>query len=329
MKKLVLVITTIALVMTMAFGVSAKATIKVSKITSTTTKVKVTFPKKAKYKLLVKVNGKTEYKKKTKKKVKKVTIKIKKQKSGARVVFKATNLKTKKSYKKTVKVVGVAQKTSTSSTPKKVYNKDSKLNKLLEKYGTLNAPEVQQMIQDDLEKVRATGTSIERRAETGWYDYTVTTWGISIAKDVKYSFNVIENGGMIGYYENYYETDKTLNNGQFIYALSNIKIPINIPKGCKVYLNIKGHIDSKSYINTEDYLKYYDNQELYKYPTKDNYDVYLTNTDKYINDIGRYCEAREGCSTDNYFKVAIYRYVICATVYDADNNIVAYLTEYH
>ena len=118
MKKLVLVITTVALVMTMAFGVSAKSTIKVSKITSTTTKVKVTFPKKAKYKLLVKVNGKTEYKKKTKKKVKKVTIKIKKQKSGTRVVFKATNLKTKKSYKKTVKVVGVVQKTSTSSTPR-------------------------------------------------------------------------------------------------------------------------------------------------------------------------------------------------------------------
>ena len=113
MKKLVLAITTVTLVMTMAFSVSAKSTLNVSKITSTTTKVKVTFPKKAKYKLVVKVNGKTAYKKKIKKRVKKVTIKIKKQKSGARVVFKATNLKTKKSYKKTVKVVGVVKKTST------------------------------------------------------------------------------------------------------------------------------------------------------------------------------------------------------------------------
>lgn len=335
MKKLVLVITTVALIMTMAFSVSAGSKFKVSNIYSNTTKVKVKFPKKTKYKVIVKVKkpGTKKYKKlktvKTKK-VKSKIIKIKAQKKGSKVQFKATNLKTKKSYKKTLTVKGKTQEPN-----KYKYSEDETKTKsgtiqdsTLKTYTTLDTPEMQKQIADDIAFAKKTGEIVSYKiGDTGKY-FIYKDGSISIFNNIEDSFYQSDTPGakgcgMLGFKEYYFEPNKTLKNGQYIYGLDNNRHPINIPKGYKVYINIKGYIASMSYIGTEHYNNYYNNENLYVYPTKENYDLCLTSDDKYINDIGRYCEAREGDSQKDY-TVYIYRYVICATVYNQNGNLVAY-----
>lgn len=337
MKKLVLIALTVALTMVMAFSVSAGSKLKVSNIYSNTTKVKVKFPKKAKYKVVVKVKkpGTKKYKKlktvKTKK-VKSKVIKIKVQKKGSKVQFKATNLKTKKSYKKTLTVKGKTKEPNKYkySNGKKEETTGTVTDNNLKTYTTLDTPEMQKKIAEDREWAIKNQQSIDIINNHKMY-YSISKRGeLCIHNDIKYSFEPISNGGMLDTsYEDFYETNKTLKNGQFIYNLSNNRFRINIPKGCKVYLNIKGWIDTMRYgqLSLEEQKEYFNKYDpaMFIYPTKDNYDLCLTSDDKYISDIGYYCEAREGCSIKD-FNVYVMAQVICATVYDENNNLVAYDT---
>ena len=340
MKKLVLVLTTVTLVMVMVFCVSAKSKVKSVRIKGNPKKVTLKVGDKKTYKVKIRAaKGCKGFKVKTSnKKVVKVTkkknkITVKALKRGKAKVTVLSKKNTRKKYKL---IITVKAKNGTNylfdpegEEDKKI---GKKLNQLLDKHGTLDAPEIQQMIQDDIGIAKKTGYGVDRRKETGWYDYSVSDTYISISKDVKTSFECQEKGGMIGYSEGYHVAEETLRNGQVIYNLGNKRIPIKIPKGYKVYINIKGHIDKMSYLGTDEDFSYYRNTELYKFPTNKNYDLVLTDKDNYINDIAYYCEAREGCNdnpnADFPLGVFVYKATICATVYDSKGNLVAYGTEW-
>ena len=53
MKKISLLVLTIAMSLTMAFGVSAKSSLTIKKVTNKSKKVTITFPSKAKWKVKV------------------------------------------------------------------------------------------------------------------------------------------------------------------------------------------------------------------------------------------------------------------------------------
>lgn len=327
MKKLLLVFTTVALVIVMAFGVSAKSQVKSVKVKGVKKNITLTVGDKRTYTVKVKASKKNRAFKvksskkkivKVKKKSNKITITALK-KGKAKITVTSKKVKGKK-YKLTVVVNKKTTLKKKGTTNKN--SKDNKLNQLLEKYGSLDAPEIQQMIQADIEKARKTGEVIYGDS-TEWSDYMITPAGaISISKDNKYTI-----GQMKGVYEDYWENQNTLRNGQVVYNLSNIRIPLNIPKGYMVYLNIKGHIDNSSYINTEEYWNYFNEPKVWEYPTKDKYDLCLTDKDKYINNIAYYCEAKEGCNdnpdADFPLGVGVYRYTLCAKVYDTTGNLVS------
>ena len=120
MKKIALLVLTITISLTMAFGVSAKSSLTIKKVTNKSKKVTITFPSKAKWK--VKVYAKKVNKKKFKKiaslttpKVSSAEIKIKKQ-SKSSIIKVITNKKgKKKTYSTKIKVVEYTSKKSASN----------------------------------------------------------------------------------------------------------------------------------------------------------------------------------------------------------------------
>lgn len=120
MKKLVLVITTVALVMTMAFGVSAKS--KVKSVTVKGAKKNVTLTVGDKKTYTVKVKAKKGYKGFKVKSSKKKIVKVKKKsnkititalKKGKATVTVTSKKNKKKKYKLTISVINKQKKTNT------------------------------------------------------------------------------------------------------------------------------------------------------------------------------------------------------------------------
>ena len=120
MKKILLLVLTIAMSLTMAFGVNAKSSLTIKKVTNKSKKVTITFPSKAKWK--VKVYAKKANKKKFKKiaslttpKVSSTEIKIKKQSKSSTIKVITNKKGKKKTYSSKIKVVAYTQKKNNSN----------------------------------------------------------------------------------------------------------------------------------------------------------------------------------------------------------------------
>lgn len=120
MKKIALLVLTITISLTMAFGVSAKSSLTIKKVTNKSKKVTITFPSKAKWK--VKIYAKKANKKKYKKivslttpKVSSTEIKIKKQSKRSTIKVITNKKGKKKTYSSKIKVVAYTKKKNNSN----------------------------------------------------------------------------------------------------------------------------------------------------------------------------------------------------------------------